>query len=319
MEHRRAARQTPDQPGFGVTRSGHELLISLPELIGPDGARVATRDVGSVIVDRTGVVKVETLVRLPSRIALRDILIRHRVTPRGAELLDLPFAVGESALQPVALETGLLPNLLVIGRQGCGKTTTLAALGQAIAARLSPEQAQITIIDPKTTLIGKLGGPHVRAYAYTADGIDAELAEVAAIVRDRLPPSGLTQRELLIRPAWSGPHHFVLIDDEQELRASGAVGKPAATAPLWNLIERGRETGLHVFVTRLPGNWAGVSAMNPFIQKLTGSRAPTLFMDNDPQNVKVFGRTSAVQLPPGRGLLVANDGVMEGVLVGTPQ
>jgi len=319
MEHRRAARQTPDQPGFGVTRSGHELLISLPELIGPDGARVATRDVGSVIVDRTGVGKVETLVRLPSRIALRDILIRHRASPRGAELLDLPFAVGESALQPVALETGLLPNLLVIGRQGCGKTTTLAALGQAIAARLSPEQAQITIIDPKTTLIGKLGGPHVRAYAYTPDGIDAELAEVAAIVRDRLPPSGLTQRELLIRPAWSGPHHFVLIDDEQELRASGAVGKPAATAPLWNLIERGRETGLHVFVTRLPGNWVGVSAMNPFIQKLTGSRAPTLFMDNDPQNVKVFGRTSAAQLPPGRGLLVANDGVMEGVLVGTPQ
>gem|GEM_PF-2641458 len=40
---------------------------------------------------------------------------------------------------------------------------------------------------------------------------------------------------------------------------------------------------------------------------------------NDPQNVKVFGRTSAAQLPPGRGLLVANDGVMEGVLIGTPQ
>jgi hypothetical protein len=58
--------------------------------------------------------------------------------------------------------------------------------------------------------------------------------------------------------------------------------------------------------------------MNPFIQKMTGSRAPTLFMDNDPQTVKVFGRTSAAQLPPGRGLLVNNDGAMEGILVGTP-
>jgi type VII secretion protein EccCa/type VII secretion protein EccCb len=319
LEHRRAARQTPDQPGFGVTRAGHELLIGLPELLSPDGVRVLTREVGSVIAERTGVGKVETLVRLPARIALRDILIGHRAGARGAESLDLPFAVGESALQPVALETGRLPNLLVVGRQGCGKTTTLAALGQAIAARLSPEQAQITIIDPKTTLIGRLGGPHVRAYAYTPDGIDATLAEVAEIMRDRLPPSGLTQRELLIRPNWTGPHHFVLIDDEHELRANGVVGRLAATAPLWNLIERGRETGLHVFITRLPGNWAGVSAMNPFIQKLTGSRAPTLFMDNDPQNVKVFGRTSAAQLPPGRGILVANDGVMEGVLVGTPQ
>jgi type VII secretion protein EccCb/type VII secretion protein EccCa len=319
MEHRRAARQNPDQPGFGVTRSGHELLIGLPELLGPDGARVAAREVGSVIAERTGVGKVETLVRLPARIALHDILIGHRAGDRGAESLDLPFAVGESALQPVALQTGRLPNLLVVGRQGCGKTTTLAALGQAIAARLSPDQAQITIIDPKTTLIGRLGGPHVRAYAYTPDGIDAALAELAEIMRDRLPPSGLTQGELLNRPVWTGPHHFVLIDDEHELRANGVVGKPAATAPLWNLIERGRETGLHVFVTRLPGNWAGVSAMNPFVQKLAGSRTPTLFMDNDPQNVKIFGRTSAAQLPPGRGLLVANDGVMEGVLVGSPQ
>jgi DNA segregation ATPase FtsK/SpoIIIE-like protein len=124
---------------------------------------------------------------------------------------------------------------------------------------------------------------------------------------------------LLSRRPWTGPHHFVLIDDEHELRPNGLVGKQAATAPLWNLIERGREVGLHVIAARLPGNWAGVSAMSPFLQKLTGSRAPTLFLDNDPQTVKVFGRISAQQLPPGRGLLVTTDGVMEGVLVGTPE
>jgi hypothetical protein len=39
-------------------------------------------------------------------------------------------------------------------------------------------------------------------------------------------------------------------------------------------------------------------------------------MDNDPAAVKVFGRVSSQQLPPGRGLLVTTDGVMEGVLVG---
>jgi DNA segregation ATPase FtsK/SpoIIIE-like protein len=221
-------------------------------------------------------------------------------------------------LQPVALPSGRIPNLLVVGRQGCGKTTTLAALGQALAARLSPEQAQITIIDPKTTLIGRIGGPNVRSYAYTPDGIDQALAEVVEVIQDRLPPSGLTQEELLMLPGWVGPHHFILIDDEHELRPSGVVGKQATTAPLWNLIERGREVGLHVFATRLPGNWAGVSAMNPFIQKLTGSRAPTLFMDNDPQMVKIFGRISAAQLPPGRGMLVSNDGLIEGVLVGMP-
>lgn len=122
-----------------------------------------------------------------------------------------------------------------------------------------------------------------------------------------------------MREGWHGPHHFLLIDDEQELRPPGAIGKAAATAPLWSLIERSREIGLHVIASRLPGNWAGISAMSPFLQKLTGSRTPTLFMDNDPQSVKVYGRTSARLLPPGRGLLVTADGVVDGVLVGTPE
>ncbi|MBY0440879.1 MAG: hypothetical protein K2Q25_01890, partial [Mycobacteriaceae bacterium] len=98
----------------------------------------------------------------------------------------------------------------------------------------------------------------------------------------------------------------------------GGLGKPATTAPLWRFIERSREIGLHIVASRLPGNWAGVSATNPFLQKMTSSRAPTLFMDNDPTAVKIFGRTSAQQLPPGRGLLVTTDGSVEAVLVGTP-
>ena len=316
MEHRRAARNTVDRPGFGVTRTGHELLVGVPELRRMDGETIPTREIGAAIVELTGVGRVETLARLPQRIPLRNIVAAHRRT--GADELDIPFALGESALHPGALPARRLPHLLVVGRQGCGKTSTLAAIGQAVAAGLSSEQAQITIIDPKTTLIGRIEGPAVRAYAYTADDIDSALAELAETMTGRLPPSGLTQSELLSRTMWEGPHHFLLIDDEQELRAGGAIGKQAATAPLWNLVERGREIGLHVIAARLPGNWAGVSTMNPFLQKLTGARTPTLFMDNDPATVKVFGRTSAAQLPPGRGLLVSTDGVMEGVLVGTP-
>jgi DNA segregation ATPase FtsK/SpoIIIE-like protein len=206
-----------------------------------------------------------------------------------------------------------------MGRQLCGKTTTLAAIGQAITSRFSPEQAQITIIDPKTTLIGKIQGAHVRAYAYTADDIDAVIGELVAELQDRLPPSGLTQEELLNLKSWEGAHHFVLIDDEHELRPHNQMLKPAATAPLWGLIERSREVGLHVIASRLPGNWASQVVMNPLLQKLTGSRSPTLFMDNDPAAVKVHGRTSAQQLPPGRGLLVTTDGQIEGVLVGAPE
>jgi DNA segregation ATPase FtsK/SpoIIIE-like protein len=272
-----------------------------------------------VIGQVTGAGKVERLSRLPERVLLSEIVEAYAQTAEAADPLNVPFAIGESALRPVALSTRLTPNMLVMGRQLCGKTSTLAAFGQAITKRFTPEQAQITVIDPKTSLIGQIRGPHVRAYAYTADDIDAVIAELVAQLRDRLPPSGLTQEELLNLKSWEGPRHFILIDDEHELRPHNQVMKPAATAPLWPLIERSRQIGLHVIASRLPGNWAGQVVMNPFLQKMTGSRSPTLFMDNDPATVKVFARISAQQLPPGRGLLVTTEGEIEGVLVGTPE
>jgi type VII secretion protein EccCb len=319
MELRRAARNTLDRPGFGLTRDGHELLIGVPEVTGTNGERVGTRGVGGVIAEVTGTGKVERLSRLPERVALSEIIAGFADTAAAADPLNIPFALGESALQPLALPSRTVPNMLVMGRQLCGKTTTLAAIGQAIMSRFGPEQAQITIIDPKTTLIGKIQGPHVRAYAYTADDIDTAIGELVAELQDRLPPAGLTQEELLNLKSWEGAHHFVLIDDEHELRPHNQTLKPAATAPLWGLIERSREVGLHVIASRLPGNWASQVVMNPLLQKLTGSRSPTLFMDNDPAAVKVYGRAAAQQLPPGRGLLVTTDGQIEGVLVGAPE
>jgi type VII secretion protein EccCb len=319
IEARRAARNTLDRPGFGLTAHGHEWMVGLPEITGADGARVATRQVGPLIAESTGVRKCDTLARLPERVSLNEVVGSFDRTAEAADRLNIPFAIGESALQPVSLPSRTVPNLLIVGRQLCGKTTTLAAFGQAIMSRFTPQQAQITIVDPKTSLIAKVRGAHVRAYAYTPDDIDEVIEQLAHIMRDRLPPSGLSQDELLRRRRWEGPRHFLLVDDEQELRSHGGLAKPAATAPLWGLIERSREIGLHVIAARLPGNWAGVSVMNPFLQKMTGSRAPTLFMDNDPAAVKVFGRVSAAQLPAGRGLLVTADGAIEGVLVGVPE
>ncbi len=295
------------------------MLVGVPEVTGTDGERVTARGIGAVIAEVTGADKVDRLSRLPERVAMAQIIEAYDRTPEASDPLNIPFAIGESGLQPVALAARAVPNMLVVGRQLCGKTTTLAAIGQAITQRFTPEQAQITVIDPKTSLIGKIRGPHVRAYAYTADDIDAVIAELVTELRTRLPPSGLTQEELMDLKTWEGPRQFVLIDDEHELRPHNQVMKPAATAPLLALIERSRQIGLHVIAARLPGNWAGQVVMNPFLQKMTGSRSPTLFMDNDPAMVKVFARVSAQQLPPGRGLLVTTEGEIEGVLVGSPE
>ncbi|MBY0441438.1 MAG: type VII secretion protein EccCa, partial [Mycobacteriaceae bacterium] len=218
FERKKAARNTLDRPGFGVTREGHELLVGVPEISGESGERITTRQIGPLLAAMTGVGRLENLARLPDRIGLDEVFAAFADTAAAADSWDIPFAIGESALQPVVLASQLLPNLLVIGRQLCGKTTTLAAVGQAITSRFSSEQAQITIIDPKTSLIGAIQGPQVREYAYTAEDIDRVIGELAELLQERLPPSGLSQEELLSRSPWQGPHHFVLIDDEQELR-----------------------------------------------------------------------------------------------------
>jgi type VII secretion protein EccCb len=54
IEQRRAARNTLDRPGFGLTREGHELLVGAPEITGTKGERVGTRGIGSVIGQVTG-------------------------------------------------------------------------------------------------------------------------------------------------------------------------------------------------------------------------------------------------------------------------
>ena len=204
FERRKAARNTLDRPGFGVTREGHELLVGVPEITATTGERVSTRGIGAVIANVTGAGRLERLARLPERIQLTQVFAAFAESEAATDPLNVPFAISESALQPTFLPTRTVPNMLVLGRQQCGKTTTLAAFGQSIISRLGHEQAQITIIDPKTSLIGKIQGPHVRAYAYTADDIDEIIEGLAAILRDRLPPSGLSQEELMRRSTWKG-------------------------------------------------------------------------------------------------------------------
>lgn len=322
IESREAARRTLNRPGFGLTDSLHELRVGVPALADPaSGTLVGITEVGGRIAEVAGVTKHATLQRLPQRVELSSILDYDAGHPSD-DGPSIAFAIGERhELGPVPLKLRESPGLMVLGRQGCGKTLSLVAVGEAVMSRFSPEEAQLTLIDPKTAPHGlrDLHGPgYVRAYAYDQDEIDEVITELAQqVLLPRLPPRGLNQEALRALKPWEGPRHFVLIDDVQDLRPDQSYPpKPPVGAALWKLMERGRQIGLHVFTARNSSNWATLQ-MDPWMRFQNSAKVTQLYMDNDPQN-RINRAVRAQALPPGRGLLLSADGDVEGVLVGLP-
>nr|WP_313957380.1 type VII secretion protein EccCa [Mycolicibacterium llatzerense] len=328
LQGREAARHTYDRPGFGLNPALHEILIGVPELTAADGSRLSTRELCARVAEVSGVTKHATLKRLPQAVALQEIIsFDNNKRPVSAEEPSIAWMIGERhELLPVPQMLDAHPGMMILGRKGCGKSTALMAIGEAITQRFTPEQARITIIDPNAgPLSGLSVDDWVRSYAYDQDTIDATLTELAQqIMLPRLPPPGLSRQELAELKPWEGPRHFVLIDDVHDLRpqmmghGEGFVGgvRPAAGAALWKLMEQSRRIGLHVFTTRNSSQF-GVLEMDAWIKFQRAAKVPFLYMDNSPAE-RIAKNIRAQELPPGRGQLLIGDNDVEGVLVGVP-
>lgn len=92
--------------------------------------------------------------------------------PKG---LELPVAVGVSPSgEHVVLDIVQLPHLLVAGSTMSGKTVFLHAILLSLIARLSPEQLELLIIDPKATDFVLYNGlPYLRGGRVFTEAEDA--------------------------------------------------------------------------------------------------------------------------------------------------
>lgn len=116
------ARQLADlkRPGFAATRSGgdlgvsNELLIGVPELVDPDTGNRMGAQAATGLVIRVAGPKHYTVDRLPQRIELAQIMSR---VEGAANQLLVPFALGESAMQPVNLDWREAANFLAVGKK----------------------------------------------------------------------------------------------------------------------------------------------------------------------------------------------------------
>jgi len=216
----------------------------------------------------------------------------------------VPIGVDELALAPVFLDlTAGDPHFLVLGDGESGKTNLLRLFARGLMARQDPGRARLTIVDYRRGLIDLSEEPHVQAFAANAAMATETVAALRAELEARLPGGGASREELLRGPSWSGPRHYLLVDDYDLVPS----GNENPLTGLISLLAHGRDVGLHLVVTRRVGGMA-TSAFEGFLQRLLELRTPGLLMSGSPSEGNLLGGHRARELPAGRGLLIRREG-----------
>ena len=141
---------------------------------------------------------------------------------------------------------------------------------------------------------------YLGGYATASQSCGELMGQLAALLKERLPPSDITQQQLKERSWWSGPDLFVMIDD-YDLISGSSLNHPLG--PLVEYLPQARDIGLRVIVTRRSGG-AGRAMMDQFIGRLRDMSCNALVMSGSREEGALFGH-KATQMPPGRGMLVS--------------
>lgn len=276
-------------PGRGLAAGGVEVQFALPD---PEVLAEAAERWN----DRPAAPPVPVL---PLLVTPDELKARIHGTEPG-----VPLGLDELRLEPVLLDlTAGDPHFLVMGDGESGKTTLLRLVAQGLTERQDPGRARLSIIDYRRGLLDLAGLPHIHAYAANAAMASELAASLHTELAGRLPGPGASREELLRGPSWSGPRHYLLVDDYDLV--PGAMDNPLAG--LVDLLAHGRDIGLHVVLARRVGG-AARSSFEPFFQRLSELRPPGLLMSGDPEEGPLIGGRRAMHLPPGRGQLIRRGG-----------
>jgi S-DNA-T family DNA segregation ATPase FtsK/SpoIIIE len=163
-------------------------------------------------------------------------------------------------------------NLVVYGEKRSGRTNALRMVMASVMRQFTPDQASIIVIDPLRQLLGDrdglLGSGFVAPAEFTEDDNGARVriappgyvtedsdiadvvAELAELMRSRMPSDETTGEQLMDRTYFSGREVYVFVDNINALLRGtaspfdGSSPESSVTA----LVERGQDLGVHFIV-----------------------------------------------------------------------
>jgi len=296
--------------GRGTSMAGYHFQTALPQLrLG--GQLVGVGEAAATITEVAGGAGTAAQVRmLPSVVSLEEV--QQRWARRGGGRPgEVPFGISEVGLLAAVADFNASAHFLLAGRPECGLSTGLAALARGVMNAYTPEQAQIYVADPHNGLLQVVPeGAYLGAYTYRERQIRDMAVQVAAILESRLPAEEATQAELAAGvQRWSGPQIFVFVDREETIQSWDRGGWQEGTGyplePLVAFVDRGREVGLHLIVSRRLAQW-GRAVLSPLVGRLLQAKVAGVVMDGDRAEGAIIGETKAAKFLPGRGVYVTD-------------
>nr|WP_244615968.1 type VII secretion protein EccCa [Stackebrandtia albiflava] len=295
---RKLAEAVPSgRPGRGITKDGLHLLTALPRVDGrPDGTDLAP-GIENLVA------KVRDAWTGPAAPAVRLLPAQLPYEAMRAEEYTnkwhVPIGIAEANLRPVYLELDVDPHFMYLSDVETGKSTFLRQLIKTLVSRCSSREVQFVLFDYRRSLLGAVPEKYLVKHCSTSEQSTEMVQALVAAAKSRTAPDNVTPQQLRDRSWWDGPEMFAIIDDF-DLVASG-YSNPLT--PLMEVVPQGRDTGLHLIVTRRTG---GVSRdLHSGILGRMKDLATPGFQGSAPKaEGRVLGEIKASKMPAGRGWLV---------------
>lgn len=229
---RARARVVPvNRPGSGLAPDGQPMMIAAPRLDGgrtEDGLTEQVEAAARMLAARHRGHRAPSVRMLPERFDYPDV-------PPALPLLGV-----DDELEPVTLDFGSHPHVLVTGEAGSGRSSLLRLLCREIRRTTD---AELFVVDPRRALfdVGADG------YAATPAQIGELSDRLATLLQVRLPGPDVPADQLRARSWFSGAGIHVIVDD-QDLLGGGGAGNPLGA--LVDLLPHATDIGLHLVVAQ---------------------------------------------------------------------